>query len=152
MFARVEFALYLYVCRRLHFKGGFPQRVVWYCTITMRVAHKGWLAVGRVHPAKLRAPCASFQPTASSLLCHSSDHLRQYYWHIICYLDLNFSSLHFQTYILKQRDLGDRSPPIFFIFRQNLGWERENQQDWTAPMPLHPFVVFALFSIYPLLI
>ena len=38
-------------------------------------------------------------------------------------------------------------PPIFFIFRQNLGWERENHQDYTAPLPLHPFVVFALFWI-----
>ena len=27
----------------------------------------------------------------------------------------------FQPYILKAGDRGDRSPPIFFIFRQNLG-------------------------------
>ena len=47
------------------------------------------------------------------------------------------------AYILKVVDLRDRSLPIFFIFRQNLGWECENHQDYTAPMPLHPFVVFA---------
>ena len=29
-------------------------------------------------------------------------------------------------YILKAGDRGDWSPPIFFIFRQSLGWEREN--------------------------
>ena len=55
-------------------------------------------------------------------------------------------------YILKVGDRGDRSSPIFFIFRQNLGCKRENHQDCTAPMPLHPFVVFALFSIQTLLI
>ena len=42
---------------------------------------------------------------------------------------------------------GDACAEVLFIFRQNLGWERENYQDYTAPLPLHPFVVFALFSI-----
>ena len=52
------------------------------------------------------------------------------------------------TYILKAGDPGDRTPPIFFIFRQNLGWERENLQDCTALMPLHLFVVFAAWLLH----
>ena len=47
-------------------------------------------------------------------------------------LDLNFKFKDLQwPYILKAGDRGDRSPPIFFIFRQNLGRERENHQDCT---------------------
>mgnify|MGYP007048739379 CR=1 FL=1 len=52
------------------------------------------------------------------------------------------------TYILKAGDPGDRTPPIFFIFRQNLGWERENLQDCTALMPLHLFVILCLVFVF----
>ena len=48
-----------------------------------------------------------------------------------------------KAYIQKARVLRVWTPPFFFIFRQNLGCERENHQDCTAPMPLHPLVFFA---------
>ena len=64
---------------------------------------------------------------------------------LFCRLKVLYSS---DPYILKAGDPGDRTPPIFFIFRQNLGWERENLQDCTALMPLHLFVVFAAWLLH----
>ena len=96
--------------------------------------------------------CQSYISHISVIYQSYTSHVSTIYQSYVSHTSVTYQSFISHTYILKDGDRGDRSPPIFFIFRQNLGWERENQQDWTAPMPLHPFVVFALFSIYPLLI